>query len=96
LPGHFVVGCFVEDVPFFIDPFEQGAFRTPQDLFMILRANHLEPKVTDLAPIPVREVLCRCCRNLVQHYRSSGDDDHAKQFTEFVDEFDSTYERNTR
>jgi regulator of sirC expression with transglutaminase-like and TPR domain len=95
LPGHFVVGCYIEETPFFIDAFEQGAFRSAQDLFMILRANHIEPKVTDLAPTPVREVLCRCCRNLVHHYRSAGDEEHAKQFSEFVDEFDSTYERHT-
>ncbi len=95
LPGHFVIGCYVEETPFFIDPFEQGAFRSAQDLFMILRANHIEPKVTDLAPIPVREVLCRCCRNLVHHYRTAGDEEHAKQFSEFVDEFDSTYARHT-
>jgi regulator of sirC expression with transglutaminase-like and TPR domain len=95
LPGHFVIGCYVEDTPFFIDAFEQGAFRSAQDLFMILRANHIEPKVTDIAPTPVREVLCRCCRNLVHHYLAGGDEAHAKQFTEFVEEFDSTYERHT-
>jgi regulator of sirC expression with transglutaminase-like and TPR domain len=95
LPGHFVIGCYVEETPFFIDAFEQGAFRSAQDLFMILRANHIEPKIADLAPIPVREVLCRCCRNLSHHYRSSGDEDHAKQFSEFVEEFDSTYARHT-
>lgn len=95
LPGHFVIGCYVEDVPFFIDAFEQGAFRSAQDLFMILRANNIEPKVTDLAPTPVREVLCRCCRNLIHHYRSAGDEEHAKQFSEFVDEFDATHERHT-
>ncbi|ATC64119.1 hypothetical protein CMV30_09215 [Nibricoccus aquaticus] len=95
LPDHFVIGCYTEETPFFIDPFEQGAFRSAQDLFMILRANHIEPKVADLAPIPVREVLCRCCRNLVHHYRTAGDEEHAKQFSEFVDEFDSTYARHT-
>ncbi len=95
LPGHFVIGCYIEETPFFIDAFEQGAFRSPHDLFAILRANHIEPKVADLAPVPVREVLCRCCRNLAHHYRSGGDEEHAKQFAEFVDEFESTYERHT-
>jgi regulator of sirC expression with transglutaminase-like and TPR domain len=95
LPGHFVIGCYVEDVPFFIDAFEQGAFRSAQDLFAILRANHVEPKITDLAPTPVREVLCRCCRNLAHHYHSAGDEEHARQFAAFVDEFDSTYQRHT-
>jgi regulator of sirC expression with transglutaminase-like and TPR domain len=95
LPGHFVIGCFVEDQPFFIDAFEQGAFRTAEELYLILRANHITPKVTDLAPTPVREVLCRCCRNLANHYQCAGDDAHARLFTEFVEEFDATYERHS-
>ena len=95
LPGHFVIGCYVEDTPFFIDAFEQGAFRSAHDLFASLREKHIEPKVTDLAPTPVREVLCRCCRNLVHHYHAAGDDAHAHQFADFVDEFDATYDRHT-
>ncbi len=94
LPGHFVIGCYQEDTPFFIDAFEQGAFRSPHDLYLILRSHHIEPKISDLAPMPVREVLCRCCRNLVHHYTLAGDDDHAALFAEFVDEFDAAYERN--
>lgn len=95
LPGHVVVGCYAEETPFFIDAFEQGAFRTAEDLFLILRTNHIVPKSTDLAPTPVREILCRCCRNLVHHYRAAGDDEHARLFAEFVEEFDATYERHT-
>jgi len=95
LPGHFVIGCFIAETPFFIDAFEQGAFRSAADLFHLLRSNHIEPKVTDIAPTPVREVLCRCCRNLVHHYHTAGDDDHAKLFASFVEEFESTYERHT-
>lgn len=94
LPGHFVIGCYVDEAPFFIDPFEQGAFRTVDDLFALLRLQHIEPKETDLAPTPVREVLCRCCRNLVNHYRAAGDEDRADLFSSFVDEFDATHERH--
>lgn len=96
LPGHFVIGCYVEDAPFFVDAFEQGVFRTAEELFTLLRVQHIEPKETDLAPTPVREVLCRCCRNLVNHYRAAGDPDRAKLFSEFVDEFDVTYERHAQ
>ena len=37
---------------------------------------------------------CRCCRNLVNHYTSAGDLDHARLFTSFVEEFESTYARH--
>ena len=96
LPGHFVVGCYGDDAPFFIDAFEQGVFRTSEELFMLLRLQQIEPKETDLAPTPIREVLCRCCRDLASHFRKNGDDERGDLFTDFVDEFDATYERNAQ
>ncbi len=96
LPGHFVVGCYGDDAPFFIDAFEQGVFRTPEELFMLLRLQQIEPKDTDLAPTPIREVLCRCCRDLTSHFRKNGDTERANLFADFVDEFDASYERNTQ
>jgi regulator of sirC expression with transglutaminase-like and TPR domain len=94
LPGHFLLGCYLEDAPFFIDAFDQGAFRTGEEVFAALRASHIAPRVTDLAPTPVREVLCRACRNLVNHYAATGDAEHARLFAEFVEEFETTYERH--
>src|SRR5882724_3192153 len=32
LPGHFVVGCFADGAPFFIDPFERGLFRDADEV----------------------------------------------------------------
>lgn len=95
LPGHFVVGCFTDDFPFFIDPFDRGLFRDADEILDSMRANNHVPKITDLAPTPVREVLCRNCRNLVNHYHAAGDPDRAKLFAGFVEEFEATYERNT-
>lgn len=96
LPGHFMVGCFHEDLPFFIDAFDGGVFRSPEEIFRLLRTHDVEPKLSDLAPTPVREVLCRCCRNLVQHYTAAGDSPRARMFATFVDEFESAYERHAR
>lgn len=96
LPGHFMVGCFHDELPFFIDAFDGGLFRTPEEIFRFLRTRDIEPKLTDLAPTPVREVLCRCCRNLVQHYTASGDPERARLFAGFVDEFESAYERHAQ
>ncbi len=95
LPGHFMIGCYVEDRPFFIDAFDGGVFRTPEEIMQFLRSHDLTPKLSDLAPTPVREVLCRSCRNLANHYESAGEADRARMFAGFVAEFDATYERHT-
>lgn len=95
LPGHFMVGCFLEDEPFYIDVFDGGVFHRADEIFALLRAHDLNPSPTDLAPTPVREVLCRSCRNLVQHYHAAGDPARARLFAGFVGEFEATYERHT-
>ncbi len=94
LPGHFIVGCFEENPPFFVDPFDKGVFLDPDEIFTLLRANQIAPKDSDLMPTPVREVLCRSCRNLANHYTSAGDPERARLFASFVEEFEATYERH--
>ena len=96
LPGHFLIGCYAEDLPFYIDPFNGGRLLTANEAFTMLRKHSLSPTIADLAPTPVREVLCRCCRNLVNHYTVANDHDHARLFAEFVAEFESTYERSAQ
>jgi regulator of sirC expression with transglutaminase-like and TPR domain len=93
LPGHFVVGCFADDAPFFIDPFDQGLFRDTDEVFALLRSNHIAPKPSDLAPTTVREILSRSCRNLANHYTAAGDLARAQIFSEFADEFEAMHER---
>jgi regulator of sirC expression with transglutaminase-like and TPR domain len=93
LPGHFVVGCYADDTPFFIDPFDQGLFRDADEVFALLRSNHISPKPSDLAPTTIREVLCRSCRNLANHYSAASDLVRAQIFSEFADEFEATHER---
>ena len=95
LPGHFVVGCFTDSRPFFIDPFDRGVFRDADGIYDLLRANHVAPQPSDLAPTPVREVLCRSCRNLVNHYTATGETSQARLFAGFVEEFEAAYARNT-
>jgi regulator of sirC expression with transglutaminase-like and TPR domain len=96
LPGHFIVGCFIDELPFFIDPFDRGVFRDGEEIFDLLRANNITPKANDLSPTPVREVLCRSCRNLVNHYTAAGEPERAKLFGRFVEEFEATYEKHAR
>jgi regulator of sirC expression with transglutaminase-like and TPR domain len=95
LPGHFVVACYTDELPFFIDPFDGGVFRDADEIFALLRSNQVVPTLADLAPSPVREVLCRCCRNLANHYAASGAPERARLFADFVREFEATYERHS-
>lgn len=94
LPGHFIVGCFNDDLPFFIDPFDRGVFRDADEVLDLLRANHVVPKISDLAPTPIREVLCRSCRNLVNHCTAAGEMERARLFAAFVEEFETTFQRH--
>ncbi len=96
LPSHFVVGCFTDDLPFFVDPFERGIFRDADEVLESMRSGSFVPKLSDLAPTPVREVLCRSCRNLVSHYTAGGELGRARLFAGFVEEFESTYERHVQ
>jgi regulator of sirC expression with transglutaminase-like and TPR domain len=96
LPGNFMVGCYEESAPFFIDTFNSGVFLSASEVFSLLRQSSINVSLADLAPTPVREVLCRCCRILVNHYTAGGDLEHARLFAEFVAEFESTHERHAQ
>jgi len=96
LPGHFMVGCYDESLPFFIDPFNAGVFLSAGEAFVLMRQNGSETSASDLAPTPVREVLCRCCRNLILHYTAANQPDHATLFADFVAEFESTHQRHAQ
>lgn len=94
VPGHFLVGGYEPEGPFFIDAFNGGRFLTPEEVFERVRSLQHTPQLADLAPTPVREVLCRACRNLANHYAAAADATHARLFTEFVAEFEATHERH--
>ena len=94
LPGHFMVGCYEESAPFFIDPFNAGLLLSAEEVFDLLKETDVDASIIDLAPTPVREVLSRCCRNLVNHYTAINQPEQAHLFAGFVAEFESTYERN--
>jgi len=95
LPGHFLVGCFHASLPFYIDPFERGRFRSVTDLRLQLRESQSDEALQWLAPSPIGEVLCRVCRNLVHHYDLKGNARLSRQFTVFVREFEETHRRHS-
>ena len=48
LPGHFMVGCYEEHVPFFIDPFNAGVFLNAGEVFALLRSSSVHASVSTL------------------------------------------------
>lgn len=95
IPGQFMVGCFLEKEPFFIDVYENGIFRSLEDLLYYLEANQLEADLGHFGPCPVGEVLCRCCRNLAQQYHLLFEDDKAELYRSFVNEFKAHFEKRS-
>lgn len=95
MPGRFMVGCFLDKEPFYIDPFEGGVFRDETEIHAMLRAHKIEPDPAYMAPCPVGEVLLRCCRNLVRQFRRYGNEENAGMFADFVAEFEAVYSRQS-
>ncbi len=91
VPGRFMVGCFTEDRPFFIDVFEGGKFLSVADVLIFLETNRIKYDESALAPIPVGDVLCRTCRNLKNQYMAIEDHKNASLFEQFVNEFEDAY-----
>lgn len=95
VPGRFMVGCYLEAEPFFIDVFENGIFRSLEDLLRFLDANGLEADLGHFGPCPVGEVLCRCCRNLAHQYKLLFEDEKADLYQSFVNEFEAQVEKRS-
>ena len=93
LPGHFLVACFDEELPFFIDVFEGGNFKTVEEIASAFNFEIDEKLIFHLAPSPVGEILCRNCRNLIHQYRKCSDKDLADLFKRFVKEFEEAYKK---
>jgi len=93
LPGHFMVGCFAGSEPLYIDPFERGRFRALDEVRELLESRHISPEFHHIAPVPVGEVLCRVCRNLVAHFDNRNAARWANRFRVFVREFEQTHQR---
>ncbi len=93
-PGRFMVGCFLDSEPFYIDVYEGGVFRTIEEIEEMLEPYDIELEPSIFAPCPVGEVLARCCRNLVNQYSRAGDKQRARLFTDYVNEFEAAYRLN--
>jgi len=96
VPGRFMVGCFPEDKPFFIDVFEGGRFLSVADVLIFLESNRIDYNEGSLAPIPVGEVLKKSCTNLYNQYTAINDMEHAGLFSSFVEAFGEAYKKAHR
>jgi regulator of sirC expression with transglutaminase-like and TPR domain len=96
LPGRFMVGCLQARDAFYIDCFEHGVFRGPEDIRELFRRSGFRIDEEDLRPSPVGDVLRRACRNLVNQFREQGDFRRAGQYERFVHEFELVHRRNAR
>ena len=93
LPGRFMVGCFTEEPPFYIDVWSGGRFREAHELEAFLGDSPSGQSGAYLLPVTVAETLGRGCRNLAMHYRQAGNMDLAGLFLRFVSEFDGALRR---
>ena len=87
-PGRFLVGCFEEKHPFYIDCWSGGRLIDLEQMEEHLGQVSLEEAGTYLLPVTVSETLSRACRNLVNQYSKAGDDFRSSMFLSFVHEFE--------
>ena len=93
LPRRFMVGCFSDQKPFYIDVWSGGKLYEIEDLAGFLNELPIENSGSFLLPVTVAETLTRGCRNLVQQYATQGDAGNSKLFSQFVSEFERVHQR---
>ena len=88
LPGRFMVGCFSENRPFYIDSWSGGKILELEQMDNYLEHSSVEGSGSALLPVTVAETLARGCRNLVHHFLLSKEPEKSKMFGNFVKEFE--------
>ena len=88
LPGRFMVGCFAEEIPFYVDAWSGGKILVLDQMENFLEHSSIEDSGSALLPVTVSETLCRGCRNLVYHFELSKDSEKSALFSGFVKEFE--------
>jgi regulator of sirC expression with transglutaminase-like and TPR domain len=91
-PGRFMVGCFAERHPFYIDCWAGGRIMELEQMEDKLGVLPDEESGATLLPVTVAETLTRACRNLSRHYNSMNDSAKERLFTSFVHEFEKVHQ----
>lgn len=95
LPGRFIVGCFRDSMPFYIDPYEGGVMMSEEEVQFLLYHYNVTETSQYLAPVTVGETLARMCRNLAHQYVTANDEQRARLFLMFLQDFEEAYRRNS-
>lgn len=93
LPGRFMVGCFLDEFPFYVDAFEGGRVRDLEEVMTFLRRRNLDDSPQWFLPMTVGDVLRRACRNLTAQHLRSGAEESARLFSSFGNEFNEAYRK---
>jgi len=95
LPGRFIVGCFQDSMPFYIDPYEGGVMMSEEEVQFLLYHYNVTETSQYLAPVTVGETLARMCRNLAHQYVTANHEQRARLFLTFLQDFEEAYRRNS-
>lgn len=90
-PGRFLLGCFAEKKPFYIDCWSGGRFIELEQMEDKLGIIPDDEAGAMLLPVTVSETLSRACRNLARQYSKQMDISKAQMFASFVEEFERVY-----
>ena len=91
-PGRFMVGCFAEKHPFYIDCWAGGRFLELEQMEDKLGVLPDEESGANLLPVTVADTLSRACRNLCRHYAQAEDEANSRLFLSFVQEFEKVHQ----
>ena len=91
-PGRFMVGCFVDKHPFYIDCWAGGRFLELEQMEDQLGVLPDEESGANLLPVTVADTLTRACRNLCRHYAQFEDEANSRLFLSFVQEFERVHQ----
>jgi len=91
-PGRFMVGCFSERHPFYIDCWAGGRIMELEQMEDKLGVLPDEESGVTLLPVTVAETLTRACRNLCRNYASENNLPRTKMFESFVHEFERVHQ----
>lgn len=89
LPSCVMIACFSEGIPLYIDPVEQGTFRSQGELMNLLYAGHTLPKAEYFAPVSIAQILIHCCRELSLQYRLRNNTEKAALFNNYLRLFEA-------
>ena len=94
LPGHFLVGCFEDDEPFYIDVFARGKILNREAIENYLESHAIPVDEAYFYPLTCGQILTRCCRNLAHQFSRSQEPELEALYDGFVRAFYEAYRKH--